>query len=38
MTIQSIALQYMKYLIANGYSAKLAWSKAMQLIEEVSKK
>lgn len=38
MTIQSIAFQYMQYLLANGFSAELAWSKAMQFIEEGSKK
>lgn len=38
MTIQSIAYMYMQYLLANGFSAELAWSKAMQLIEEGSKK
>lgn len=38
MTIQSIAYMYMQYLLANGFSAELAWSKAMRLIEEGSKK
>lgn len=38
MTIQSIAYMYMQYLLANGYSAELAWSKAMQFIEEGSTK
>lgn len=38
MTIQSIAFQYMQYLLANGFSAESAWGRAMQLIEEGSKK
>lgn len=38
MTIQSIAYMYMQYLLDNGFSAELAWFKAMQFIEEGSKK
>lgn len=38
MTIQGIAFQYMQYLLANGFSAESAWGRAMQLIEEGSKK
>ncbi len=38
MTIQSIAYMYMQYLLANGFSAVSAWGRAMQLIEEGSKK
>ena len=38
MTIQSIAFQYMQYLLANGFSVESAWGRAMQLLEEGSKK
>lgn len=38
MTIQSIAYMYMQYLLANGFSAESAWGRAMQFIEEGSKK
>lgn len=38
MTIQSIAYMYMQYLLASGFSAESAWGRAMQLIEEGSKR